>query len=133
MLTSEWRNFTTNPEAIASTFGEADPSLEDIRLMRLELSEDGPTLNLSLALNDYPSNPPVRWKRGSNDSVTIQLQCLDLVNLSLSRSSGDSVISCKIGRGKAASVQIFITGKAIEASIQCNFVRINHVAPYLKG
>jgi hypothetical protein len=133
MVLSGWRELTTNPEAIASAFGETDPSLDDVRLMKAELSEDGPTLNLSLALNDYPRNPPARWKREANNAVSIQLQCMGLVSLSFSRHSGDSRVSCEIGKSEGGSLQIRITGGATEALVQCDFIRINHVTPYLKG
>ena len=128
-----WRQFTINPEAIASAFGETDPSLREIRLMKLELSEDGPTLNLSLALNDYPQHPPTRWRRERNNAVSIQLQCLDVISLSLNRLSGDSDVSCEIDRGEASSLRICITGSAINVLVVCNFIKINHVTPYLKG
>jgi hypothetical protein len=132
MVPSEWRQFTTNPEAIASAFGEADPSLNDVRLTKAELSEDGPTLNLSLALNDYPANPPSRWKREANNAVSIQLQCMDLIGLTLSRLSGDSRVTCEISKGECVPLQISIKGAATEALVQCSFIRINHVTPYLK-
>ena len=121
-----------NPEAIASAFGEVDPSLSDVRLTKAELSEGGPTLNLSLALNDYPANPPIRRKREANNAVSIQLQCMGLVGLSLSRLSGDSTVSCEISKGESVPLQIRIKGTATEALVQCGFIRISHVTPYLK-
>jgi hypothetical protein len=132
MIPGIWREFTINPEAIVTVFGKIDPSLSNVRLTKVELSEDGPTLNLSLALNEYPAKPPVRWKREVNNAVLIQFQCMDLVGLSLKRLPGDSRVSCEISKGDSGPLQIRIIGSATEATIQCSFIRINHVTPYQK-
>jgi hypothetical protein len=132
MIHRTWREFTVNPEAITSAFSEVDPSLNDVRLISAELSEDGPTLYLTLALNDYPANPPGRWKRGTSNAVSIQLQCLGLISLSLNRLSGDSTISCEIGKVADDALQIQIAGCATNGLVHCSFIRINHITPYFR-
>ena len=113
MATSGWRELTINPEAIASSFGDSDPSLRDVRLINTDLSEDGPTLKLSLALNDYPSHPPIRWKRETSNAVVIQLQCMGITDLSLNRRAGDSRVSCDISRDESGNPQIRLSGNLL--------------------
>lgn len=132
MVLSSWRKFTMNPEAIASVFGESDPTLRDVKLSKGEFSDDGPTLYLDLEINDYPSNPPVRWKRVPSNTVVIQFQCLGIQSLSICMSSEFGKVSCEMSQGEGGPIEIHISGSTTTALVRCSFVRINHVTPYLK-
>lgn len=132
MQSIQWRTFTSNPEAIASTFGNSDPSLIGVRLIKFELLEEGPTLNLHLALNDYPSRPPTRWASKGMNAVSLALQCFDLLHLRAEKTSAISLVSCEISRVEDGALKIHISGPGTEISICCDFIRVNHLTPYLK-
>jgi len=132
MISISWRKFTMNPEAIASAFGEFDPSLCDVKLSKGEFSDDGPTLYFSLEINDYPSNPPTRWKRVPNNTVVIQFQCLGVQSLSMSMSPEFGRVSCEMRDGEAGLIEIHISGNTTKALVRCGGIRIDHVTPYLK-
>ena len=132
MVLSSWRKFTMNPEAIASAFGESDPSLRDVKLSKGEFSDDGPTFNFSLEINDYPTDPPIRWKRVPSNVVVIQFQCLGVQKLSMSMSTEFGRVSCEMREGEGGLIEILISGNTTESLVRCSFIRINHVTPYLK-
>ena len=132
MVSSSWRKFTMNPEAIASVFGEFDPSLSDVKLSKGEFSDEGPTLLLSFEINDYPSNPPTRWNRAPSNLVVIQLQCLGVQSLSMGMNSEFGKISCQMSKDEGGLIEIHISGNSTTALVRCGFIRINHVTPYLR-
>lgn len=132
MVSNAWRKFTMNPEAITSVFGESEPSLSNVKLSRGEFSDDGPTLYLSLEIDDYPSKPPIRWKRVPGNTVEIQFQCLGVQSVSMSMSSEFGKVSCVMSEAEGGLVEIHITGSTTTALVRCGFIRINHVTPYLK-
>lgn len=132
MVLGSWRKFTMNPEAIASVFGDSDPSLRDVKLSKGEFSDDGPTLYLDLEINDYPSNPPIRWKRVPSNTVVIQFQCLGIQSLSIGMSFEFGKVSCEISQGEGGHIEISISGSTTTALVRCGFIRVNHVTPYMR-
>jgi hypothetical protein len=88
-----WTSLVENPEAVTSTFGD-EPSLLSGRLMKIELLEDGPTVNVNLALRDYPRNPPERWSRIGANAVTLTLQLMGASQISIAGWEAENVVDC---------------------------------------
>jgi Immunity protein 50 len=124
-----WTSVIENPEAIRSIFAE-EPSLTSVRLMKFELSEDGPTANLSLALADYPSSPPSRWARVGANAVTLVLQLMGLSGVSLNGWGTENPVSCELRRQTSDECVITVQGATITLNAVCRAVRVAHVEGY---
>src|SRR6201986_2480149 len=79
----QWRGFLENPAAFRSVFGGVDPHLSGVRLMGTEGGKNGSSVRLKMALTCAPSQPAVRWQRMQANTVSIELQCFGLEELSV--------------------------------------------------
>jgi hypothetical protein len=129
-----WRHLTTNPEAIASAFGEIDPCLNQVEILNLEMPQPISYLNLTLSLNDYPVNPPIRWTSNNNNAVSLTLRCTDVSSFSLKRLAGATTASCEIREATNASSKygFHLLGEGIEIAFQCDWISVLSITPYSK-
>jgi hypothetical protein len=126
-----WRELLLNPEAVASVFGENDPDLGAVRLQALGIAECGSAINIKLAVECAPLNQPLRWPRTNANATSIELQCLDLRELSLTMRSGESAVSCKLGTDERHSSRtVEIHGSSTDLLIRCGFLKVNRITPY---
>lgn len=124
-----WRDLLENPAAIASVFGEADPDLSAVRLHGIDVAEGGSFLTVKFSVRRELDRLPNRW--GSKvDEISIELQCLALVEASMSIRSGDSTVRCEFTNDSVSGRALRIRG-ATDVSIRCGFVRVNHIVPYV--
>jgi hypothetical protein len=124
-----WTSYVENPEAVTSTFGE-EPSLSSVRLMKIELLEDGPTVNVNLALRDYPRNPPQRWSRVAANAVTLTLQLLGASQISIDGWGTDNVADCIIEDNGNDERQVIITGSEFRTQMICLGIRVARIEGY---
>jgi hypothetical protein len=85
-----WTNFLANPKSLTSIFS-TPPSLENIRLLRLHLDENGPTLRLEVDINDYPDTPPPKWKEQGFNQVQLQLSFFPIESINITGWCTDNV------------------------------------------
>jgi hypothetical protein len=124
-----WTPLLENPEAITSLYAE-EPSLTSIRLMSIELLEDGPTVRLNLDLHDYPLRPPARWSRINANAVTMVLELLAVSEISINGWSSDNVISCELRRLGEAGLKVILIGTNVRGEVNCLAARVAHVTGY---
>lgn len=131
-LMNTWRHFTVNPEALATCFNQFDPDLSKVRLMKLELIEEGPTLSVKLGLDEYPSTPPVRWRSKRYNAVSLELQFMAVRSLRIEGILNNESVALSLQPIEDAMLEIEITGNALSIHVVCQFARISHISPYLK-
>jgi hypothetical protein len=109
-----WLDVIENPLAITNVYS-SHPDLSRVRVMRLELDEQGPTLLIRIELPTFPDTPPLRWRRHCYDAAIMELRLFGVSELridgwttdnvggiSLYR-NGDSVRFQSLGRGTSVS------------------------------
>jgi hypothetical protein len=128
---THWREVLVNPEAVASVFGECDPDLRSVRLQALGIAECGSAISIKLAVECTPTNQPRRWPKIDANATSIELQCLDLRELSLTMRSGESAVSCELRMDEQPSSRnVEIHGSSTDLLIRCGFLKVNRITPY---
>ncbi len=122
-----WTQFLENADAISSIFDQA-PSLQRVRLMRLQLSEDGPTVDLKLALRDFPARPPKRWAAMRANAAILELQLLGVARLSVAGWTTNNVVDIVFNRSAEGSFETILHGEGVRVEVLCLGVRVTHLS-----
>lgn len=123
-----WLDLTENPKALSSIFASV-PSLDDVEIMSIKADRDGPTLDLVLALNEYPASPPQRWSHEAN-AVTLHLQLIGVQSLDISGWSTTNPASVRIERTESPALRVTAIGTTTKLLAIADFVRISHISAY---
>ncbi len=126
----QWRGFIENPAAMKSVFAQADPCLSAVRFTGMDPGNGDSGLRLKLALHYARAKPPAPWQRVKANSISIELQCFGLQEVSVSMQPGDSTVSCDITQDATGHRVLRIVGPSIDLLIRCAFLRMNHILPY---
>lgn len=117
-----WIETVSNPQPVLAVYGDAVPTLEDVRIEEICLSPDGPTLRLRFDLSTFPEDPPAKWRRDGMDVVQLEVSFGGLHEISIGQLSTNSVCSLKIRKDEllqfsAESESVKLQGVADEATI----------------
>ncbi|HEV2278273.1 MAG TPA: Imm50 family immunity protein [Acidobacteriaceae bacterium] len=124
-----WISELENPDAIQSIFDE-EPSLASVRLMKVELLEEGPTVNVSLALRDYPCRPPLRWSRIKANAARLDLQLPGVSQVTINGWSTDNVVDCTIERSAANEIAVSLRNSKMAFQAICVGIRVSQIKGY---
>lgn len=101
----EWLNLVQNPEPIKNIYSNT-PLLTGVRIKSLELRQDGPLLIMRIDLPEYPSNPPIKWEKEGFDTVSLDLEFIEISDLRIENWLKDNVTDIIIkGTKDALSVE----------------------------
>ena len=126
----QWRGFIENPVAMKSIFAQAGPCLSAVRFTGMDPGTGDSCLRLKLALHYARTKPPLPWQRVKANSISVELQCFGLQELSVSMQPGDSAVLCDITQDATGNRVLRIIGPSIDLLIRCAFLRMNHILPY---
>ncbi|MET9881258.1 Imm50 family immunity protein [Actinacidiphila glaucinigra] len=93
----------SNPKPILAVYGDAVPTLDEVRIEELCLSVNGPTLRLRFDLSKFPINPPDKWRRDGLDVVQVEIAFGGLRGISIDGFSVDSICDLKIRKDGVVS------------------------------
>jgi hypothetical protein len=124
-----WLDKLENPEAITSVF-ETAPSLEDVELLSVTLSQDGPTMLLVIALNESPSKPSPRWQRAQPNAVSVKLQLFVVENIRLEGWATDTKVRIDIEGERGGNITVTAVGLRVKLTCSCRFCSVKGITPY---
>ena len=101
--------------------------------MKIELLEDGPTVNVNLALRDYPRNPPDRWSRIGANAVTLTLQLMGASQVSINGWDAENVVDCMVEGDANKGCWVTITGLTFRARMRCLGIRVAKIEGYQRS
>jgi hypothetical protein len=127
---AKWRSLLENPAAMKSLFGDTDPDLSRVRFTGLHVAELCSMVSVTLAVDWETVHRPKRWGTGGGNTVSIELQCIDIEELSLGMRTGESIVSCEIGTGDSSERTVRIHGDRTELIVRCQRLRANKLIPY---
>lgn len=105
---------------LLSLYGDA-LSFRDIDLQEIKLGWDGPVARLLFCLNDFPKNPPEKWK-GLN-TVQVELSLFPLYEINLTEFGQGNKCNLDIERAENGDLKVTLSGestasfKAMSASV----------------
>jgi hypothetical protein len=124
-----WVDKLDNPEAVMSLF-EVPPSLDDVEIISVTISRDGPTVLLAISLHDPPSKPSPRWKRIEANAVSLKLQLFAVENLRLEGWATDTRVRLDVDGERGGTITLSATGSGVNLSCSCRFLSIQGITPY---
>lgn len=123
-----WLDLTENPKAVSSVFASV-PSLDEVEVMSIRADREGPTIELTLALNEFPASPPQRWHREAN-TVALSLQLMGVESAELRGWTTMNRAKITIEPNQAGTIHVLATGTTLSFSAVCGSVRIAHISAY---
>jgi len=124
-----WLEFAENPEAASSLF-DPPPSLQNVEVFTFKIDRDGPAAELTIALNEYPSSPPLKWRTQQANAVTMTLQLLALGDVEVKGWSTTNRAEMQIARVNAEQLEIVAKGTNFTIRATFGFLRIIGFSPY---
>ncbi len=123
-----WTQFLENPKAL-SPF-DTPPSLERVRVTSITLHEDGPTISVGLALDEFPASPPARWAPRGANAVVMHLQLMAAEDLSIAGWTNENFAAILLGRAPTGKIHFEATGPLLKVRCTCGCVRVEKLSPY---
>ena len=121
-----------NPPAVAVVYGDADPSLENVRLLKITIASDGPTIQFEIDTGTPIAVPSSRWKNLKYNSTVIQFQCIGVKSVSLQQNNIEGEVSCNFSKEESGGILVSIVGKTFEFTARCGFLSVNSITPFWK-
>jgi hypothetical protein len=126
-----WIDKLDNPEAIMSLF-EVPPSLNEVEIISITLSRDGPAMLLAIGLCEPPSKPSRRLQRIKANAVSVKLQLFVVENLRLEGWVTDTRVRLHIGGERGGNITVSAAGPGVTISCSCRFLSVQGVTPYYR-
>ena len=125
-----WIDLTTNPIGLREIFHGDPPPLVGVSVFGVAVDREGPSLRVTLDLPDYPSDPPVKWKRSGFNTVQLGLLFGGVAELSLTGISTEVIAD--IAMKRAGSVlRLDLTSTVMRVSASAASVTVSEVTAYL--
>jgi len=124
-----WLTLAENSQAVSSLFDTA-PSLQNVEIFTFKIDRDGPTAELTIALNEYPSSPPLRWRTEQANRVIMTLQLLALGDIDVKGWSTTNRAEIQITRINAEKLEFAANGANLTVRATFSFLRIAGLSAY---
>jgi hypothetical protein len=108
----------------------APPGLDQVRLLEVNLHQDGPIVSMRIDLNEFPDPAPKKWVANGFNRAQITLLFIKVLTLRISGWSASNIVDVNItNRSGGVSVSICGQGTEIEGMFSC--VEIEKISAYL--
>jgi len=127
----EWLNLVQNPESIKNIYS-SPPLLKGVRIKSIELRQDGPLLFMRLDLPEYPSKPPIKWEKEGFNTVSLELEFIEISGLRIENWLNDNVADIVIKGTKDALCVETVNGNVI-VSFSASSLFLMKTSAYMNG
>ena len=128
-MKDKWIDELENPQAIRTIYPDG-PALAGVELMAVNIDRDGPTVILTIGLNEMPPQIPSKWKTENANALIIKLQLLAVAGLSVDRWSTVNVVDIVLRRENPEYIVFKAEGATTSVECEARFVRILSLSPY---
>lgn len=118
-----WFELAQNPLAIKELFDDP-PSLEKVRILEVALGQDGPSLDIRLNLNQYPKNPPERWRKQGFNTVQVTLNLFELEEFKMHGWSTNNILTITLEKQSNGKIFLLAQDSDTFLSVNCLCFRI---------
>lgn len=81
-MSADWVDNLTDRRAVDAVFTDGPPSIDRIDLHAFQVDRDGPVLIVRFDLDDFPANPPAKWRAGGYNVAQLTLRLAGLESFS---------------------------------------------------
>jgi len=124
-----WLEIAQNPEAVSSLF-DTPPSLQGVEVFAVNIDRDGPTVELKIALREYPKAPPARWQMQGANTVVMNLQLVAVAHIEIQGWSTTNRADIEIARSSEGHLQVVVAGGSFKMMARFGFLRIVGLSAY---
>jgi hypothetical protein len=124
-----WLEIAENPEAVSTLF-DTPPSLQGVEVFAVKIDRDGPTVELKIALREYPKAPPARWQMQGADTVVMTLQLMAVAHIEIQGWSTTNRADIEIARSSEAHLQMVAAAGSFKMLARFGFLRIVGLSAY---
>ena len=105
------------------------PSLDGVRVLEVNLHQDGPELTMRIDLNEFPDPPPRKWVTNGFNRAQITLVFIEVRTLKINGWSRNNIVDVLI-EPRSDCVSLSIRGQGTEIDGLFSFVAIEKISGY---
>lgn len=125
-----WLSLVERAKAIQAIFGDLDPRLEGVRLLEIDMRQDGPSIVLTIDLSDYPESPPRKWLEAKYNTVQMKLSLDSVSTVALEGWGTDNVGDIALRREDDGAITVTFESDHSQFSVRCGFVFVDAISAY---
>lgn len=127
---SNWTEFLVDDKQLKGIFGDSIVSLMNVSIHEVMMHRNGPAVTLRFDLEDFPIEPPKKWRDNNFNTVQMTLSCVDVSNLSVSGLSTTMNADLVFERLND-KIQLHIQTERFNLHLICNFLMIESISAYV--
>ncbi|NML34254.1 Imm50 family immunity protein [Paraburkholderia antibiotica] len=121
--------FLDNPEGLRQIYGHL-PKFDEVNLQRLQFDWNGPSVLLTLDLQEFPKNPPVKWEKFN--TVQVELSFGPLLSVELVKFGRGNRCNLTVSESVDGALEVVVQGET-EAKLTATSAFICKISAYLNG
>lgn len=114
-----WYDLALNPEIVAHIYKNESPSLQEVSVSGVHLNWDGPTVEITFNVKNFPSEPPEKWVQKGSNMVLITLQLSSVNKVNIQGWDTENVLDISIARSGEKTLRL--TGQNRQTTIEVEF------------
>lgn len=125
----DWTNLVSGAEFLRKLFPMA-PSLGGVRVLEIDLHQDGPRALIRFDLNEFPARPPTEWMRSHANKVQIRLMGIGVRNLEARGWSVDNIANIEISAAGSDGILFVADGVGFHFRGVFEHIAVESVSAY---
>jgi hypothetical protein len=125
-----WYDMALNPAIIKAIFGNEVPSLNNVELFKISFDRDGPAIELTFKIENFPKSPPIKWITRGYNVAQICIELIDVVNVNLRGWSNNNYLNISFKEIDDNLHYFVARGSTCEIEITFEWLRIVAVSGY---
>ena len=123
-----WYNYVESIESLKSIYGEDIPSLKEIKVKEIIFYQDGPRIVSKIDLPVLPKSLPVKWKAKGYNTISIELQFIEISKLSFI--DWKLINRCSVEILKKSEILHVTFSGDITLNLECKWLHVNSISAY---
>ena len=105
------------------------PSLNGVRVLEVDLHQDGPKLSMRIDLNEFPDPPPKKWVTNGFNRAQITLTFLAIKSLKINGWSRNNIVNVVV-EPRSDCMSLSVRGQGTEIDGVFSFVHVERISAY---
>ena len=125
----DWIDLVGSAEFLRKLFPKA-PSLHGVRVLEVDLRQDGPRATVRFDLNDFPQQPPTKWKQSHANKVQIRLMGIGVRDLQVRGWSANNIVDIEIVAADPDGFRLVAQGAGLHLVAVFEHLAVDNVSAY---
>ncbi|MFD8012315.1 Imm50 family immunity protein [Streptomyces sp. NPDC058955] len=119
----KWTSLLADPKGIEGVYGGDVPDLRGVSLHDIELSREGPALNLRFDMPSFPRRPPTKWTTQGFNTVQVTLSLTGLGTISFNGFTSNPLADISLHPQDGITLEISSTAVQLRATADMAYIR----------